>query len=299
MLPPWVRRDLVAREQHRRAHRKQGEREEVLHLAVAQPLDRRIVGRALDAAVPAAVVVGAVAIPLPVRLVVLDVVGDEVVQREAVVAGDEVDALLGLAALVLVHVRAADQPAGERADRPVVALEEAAHVVAEPAVPFLPALAGEAPDLVEAGRVPGFRDQLDVREHRVRLDVPQHRRRGHRAALAVAREDRGEVEAEAVDVHLAHPVAEAVEDQAPDDRLVRVERVAAAGVVGVLGAVVAEDVVGVVGEPAERERRPVGAAFGGVVVDDVEDHLDPGAVQRLHHVAELVEHARSDRRAAL
>ena len=25
----------------------------------------------------------------------------------------------------------------------------------------------------------------------------------------------------------------------------------------------------------------------GVVEDDVEDHLDPGLVQRLHHVAEL------------
>ena len=39
------------------------------------------------------------------------------------------------------------------------------------------------PDLVEPGRVPGFRDQLDVGEHRVRLDVPKDRRRGHRTAL--------------------------------------------------------------------------------------------------------------------
>ena len=28
-------------------------------------------------------------------------------------------------------------------------------------------------------------------------------------------------------------------------------------------------------------------ALGGVVVDDVEDHLDAGAVQRLHHLLEL------------
>ena len=39
--------------------------------------------------------------------------------------------------------------------------------------------------------------------------------------------------------------------------------------------------------PAEREHRPEVVALGGVVVDDVEDHLDPGAVQRLHHPLEL------------
>ena len=68
-------------------------RQEVPHLAVAQRLDPGVVGRALDAAVPAEVVVAAVAVALAVGLVVLLVVGDQVVQREAVVAGDEVDAV--------------------------------------------------------------------------------------------------------------------------------------------------------------------------------------------------------------
>ena len=71
--------------------RQQVERQEVPDLAVAQRLDRGVVGRALDAAVPAQVVVVAVAVVLAVRLVVLLVVGDQVVQREAVVAGHEVD----------------------------------------------------------------------------------------------------------------------------------------------------------------------------------------------------------------
>jgi hypothetical protein len=30
-------------------------------------------------------------------------------------------------------------------------------------------------------------------------------------------------------------------------------------------------------------------AFGGVVVDDVENHLDAGGVQRLHHRLELAD----------
>ena len=49
-------------------------RQEVLHLPVAQRLDRRVVGRPFDAAVPAPVVVRAVAVVLAVGLVVLVVV---------------------------------------------------------------------------------------------------------------------------------------------------------------------------------------------------------------------------------
>ena len=40
--------------------------------------------------------------------------------------------------------------------------------------------------------------------------------------------------------------------------------------------------------PAEGQRRPEVVALGGVVVDHVEDHLDPGLVQRLHHGLELL-----------
>ena len=39
----------------------------------------------------------------------------------------------------------------------------------------------------------------------------------------VARQHRSQVEAEAVDVHLADPVAQAVENQAPDDGLIGIQ----------------------------------------------------------------------------
>ena len=107
----------------------------------------------------------------------------------------------------------------------------------------------------------------------------------------VAGQDRRQVEAEAVDVHLLDPVAQAVHDQPPDDRVVGVERVAAAGVVGVPRAAVFEDVVGRVVDAAEAERRPVLIALGGVVEHHVENDLDAGPVQRLDHVAELVHRA--------
>ena len=133
-----------------------------------------------------------------------------------------------------------------------VAAHEAAHVVAELAVPLGPALTGgERAHLVEAGGVPGLGDELGVGEHRILGDALEHRRVGQHLAVLAAAEDRGEVEAEAVDVHLRHPVAQAVDDQLADDRVVAVERVAAAGEVAVGAGLGIEQVVDGVVEPRE------------------------------------------------
>ena len=67
-----------------------------------------------------------------------------------------------------------------------------------------------------------------------------------------------------------------------------VERVAGTGEVHVETRLVGHQAVvrGVV-DPLEGQHRPELVPFGRVVVDDVEDHLDPGRVQRLHHALEL------------
>ena len=41
--------------------------------------------------------------------------------------------------------------------------------------------------------------------------------------------------------------------------------------------------------PLNDERRAELVALGGVVVDDVEDHLEPGVVEVRHHLLELGE----------
>ncbi len=71
-----------------------------------------------------------------------------------------------------------------------------------------------------------------------------------------------------------------------------VERVAGPGVVHVLARVVGHHPVvrGVV-DASERQRGAEPSAFGGMVVDDVEDHLDARGVQALHHGLELGERA--------
>src|SRR4029453_4553568 len=117
----------------------------------------------------------------------------------------------------------------------------------------------------------------DVEEGREPVDVV------HRAG------QRGrQVQAEAVDVHLGDPVAQRVHEQGQDGGTADVEGVPAAGVVGVPGPVAAvEPVVAAVVDALERQRGPGVVALGGVVVDDVEDHLDAGRVQLLDHRLEL------------
>ncbi len=69
-----------------------------------------------------------------------------------------------------------------------------------------------------------------------------------------------------------------------------VEAVARPGEVDVVARVVGrEPVEGLVVDPPEGERRAEVVPLGRVVVDDVEDHLDAGSVQRLDHRLELVD----------
>ncbi len=131
--------DLVAAEQHRHALRQQQRGQQVALLACPQREHLGVVGRSLDAAVPRAVVVLAVAVVLAVGLVVLLVVGDEVAQREAVVRGDEVDA--GRRAPARRPGRGRSCRSAGSASSPTVAgvaAPEVAHGVAVLAVPLRP-----------------------------------------------------------------------------------------------------------------------------------------------------------------
>src|ERR1700744_6370838 len=121
--------------------------------------------------------------------------------------GDEIDAGPAAPALAVEYVAGAEQPACQRGWRrlgaPVIA-----GGVAKLVVPFSPT-GREVADLIAAGSgIPGLGDQLDRREQRVLVHRLQE------AALLVeavdfSREDGAEIEAEAVDVHVTGPVAQA------------------------------------------------------------------------------------------
>ena len=98
---------LVAHVNHRDALRDEERGEKVAHLAVSEHLgdgggvDAVLVGA--EAAVPALVVLVAVLVVLAVRVVVLVVVRHQVTEGETVVAGDEVDGVVRLAATLRVE----------------------------------------------------------------------------------------------------------------------------------------------------------------------------------------------------
>src|SRR5262249_59179592 len=93
--------------------------------------------------------VAAVAIVLPVRLVALLRVGDEVGEGEAVVGGDEVDARVRSAPALLVEIAGAGEAIGELGDLAGIALPVAADGVAVAPLSSPPP-GGEVPHLVAA-----------------------------------------------------------------------------------------------------------------------------------------------------
>jgi hypothetical protein len=280
--------EFVAGCEHRRALREQqaGQQRSLQTRAQGQHLG--IVGRSFPAAVPAQVVAMAVAVAFAVGFVVAQVVADEVGQREAVVRDDEVDRFPGRALARLEEVGTGAQPLRVVPARAVTAEPEGARGVAELVVPLEPA-ARELANLVAARPdVPGLGDQAHAGQRGV---LRQRGEEGVSAveAMVAAAQHRGQVEAEAVDVHLLHPIAQAVEHELQHPRVAQVERIAAAAEVVVAGASFRRQAVPAsVVEAAPADRRAGLVAFGGVVEDHVEQDFDAGCVQGLDHGPELV-----------
>ena len=81
---------------------------------------------------------------------------------------------------------------------------------------------GEVADLVAArAHVPRLGDQLHLREDRVLVDDVEE---GAQLVdvVQLAGQGAGQIEAETVDVHLGHPVAQAVHDELQDARMLHV-----------------------------------------------------------------------------
>ena len=152
--------ELVPRQQHGRALAQQQRGQHVADLPLPQGVDGRVVRRPFDAAIPADVIAGPVLVVLAIRLVVLVVVGDGVVQREPVMRGDEIHRRPGPPPAPVELPRRGGQTPGHDGHRRL-RLPERASCIAELVVPFGPARR-ELPHLVAAGPdIPRLGDQLD------------------------------------------------------------------------------------------------------------------------------------------
>ena len=206
--------------------------------------------------------------------------------------GDEVDARPRLAAAAVEQVARTRDAARELRQHAVVALPVGADRVAELVVPLGPARR-ELADLIAArADVPRLGDQLDAAQHRV-LAAHVEEAAALVEAVRLAGEDRGKVEAEAVDAHFVDPVAQRIRHHLEHPRMRQVHRVPGAGVVDVVALLVGQQpvVIGVV-DALLGERGAQFVAFGGVIVDHVEDYLDAGIVELVDHLLELVDERR-------
>src|SRR4030095_14906646 len=122
-----------------------------------------MVGWPFEGAVPAAVVIAAVAIAFAILFIMLMIVGDDIVQCEAIVTGNEVDAFFGFALSMGVDLGPAEQTVGHALDGAIRAPEEVANIVAESIIPLFPAISDEAADLIKSCRVPCLRNHFGAR----------------------------------------------------------------------------------------------------------------------------------------
>src|SRR5262245_43852790 len=106
--------------------------------------------------------------------------------------------------------------------------------------------------------------------------------------MQFASERRGQVKAKAVDVHFQYPVSQAVHYQLQRTRRDHIQCIPAAGIVEIIAPVVRlEPVVITIVDAAHAQRRTELIAFRSMVVNYVENYLDSGAMECLHHRLEF------------
>src|SRR5690606_1403099 len=93
--------------------------------------------------------------------------------------------------------------------------------------------------------------------------------------------------------HDIPPIAQAVDDQLLYLRVADIEAVPRAGHIHIVaGLFFAQPIVAGIINAAESERRPDFLALSRMVVDDVENDLDPGLMQPVDHGSETIRVAR-------
>src|SRR5205814_3430219 len=107
-------------------------------------------------------------------------------------------------------------------------------------------------------------------------------------AISITGEGAGEIETEPVNVHFEHPIAKAVHHELERARVQQIESVDGASEIEIEPWIFcAQAIGGEVIDPAKGQGRPEMAAFGGVIINHVENHFDSGGVQIAHHGFEL------------
>src|SRR5208283_2026878 len=89
-------------------------------------------------------------------------------------------------------------------------------------------------------------------------------------------------------MHYLHPVAEAVNDHPPDNRLVCVKGIAGPGIVGITRLVRLKHVIHTVFKASPAHYRSRVIALGSVIVNHIQNDLYARPVQGLYHISEFI-----------
>src|SRR5213594_400373 len=205
--------DFISPKDHRYTPREHENRSEIFDLTLTQRFDRRIGCVALDSAIPAQVVIDAVAIVFPVPLVMFCVIGNQIVQRKTIVAGNEVDAVDGELAALLIKIGAPSQPAGDGTHDSRISFHKSADIIAVSAIPLGPPITREMSDLVQSCGIPCLCDHFRICQDLIQLDLPNDGRIGQGCSVFAARQNGSLIEAESIDVSFPNPVAKTIDDQ--------------------------------------------------------------------------------------
>src|SRR4051794_11048047 len=130
--------EFVTSQQHRHTLRKEEGSEEVSLLLSAQHVNLAMFGWTFAAAVPALVVIRAVAVFFPVSLVVLLVVADEIAEGKTIVCRDEVHARGRTSSVIAVEIAAAGKARRQLAHCAAISFPKPADAVPVFSIPLTP-----------------------------------------------------------------------------------------------------------------------------------------------------------------
>ena len=198
---------------------------------------------------------------------------------------------MGGAPVLREEIPRPSQPGGKVPHLARIPAPEGANGIAIAVIDLQPLARKLAEAIAEGADIPGFGDQPHPRQHGIRQHGLEEGAHGIEFPRLPRQSDR-EIEAETIHLHLGDPVAQGIEHQSQAVGVIQIDTVATAGHVGVTVIVRAmgpglEGVVTRVVEPFERQHGAIGTGFGGVVVDHIQYHLEPGTVQLAHHGLEL------------
>ena len=128
----------------------------------------------------------------------------------------------------------------------------------------------------------GFGDELDHGDDGILVDTIEEGRK-FRHIVELTCERRREIETKSIHMHLRNPVAQGIHEQLEGARMLHVQRVAGAGVIHVIAAIVLDEAV----VAAETQHGAQVIPLTGMIVNDIENNLETRRVQRLDHLLEF------------